>query len=114
MRIRSRIHLACVPMADRRRERGHRQRAAAPRHVVVQKSLAEGFGLTVTEAMWKGRPVVGSAVGGIVDQIVPGETGLLLEDPSISLRFADQLSQLIADPVEADRLGRNGKRARRR
>ena len=49
------------------------QRHAA---VVVQKSLAEGFGLTVAEAMWKSRPVVGSAVGGIVDQIVSGETGL--------------------------------------
>ena len=47
---------------------------ALQRHatVVVQKSLAEGFGLTVAEAMWKARPVVGSAVGGIVDQIVPG------------------------------------------
>ena len=56
---------------------------ALQRHasVVVQKSLAEGFGLTVAEAMWKRRPVVASAVGGIIDQVVDGETGLLLEDP---------------------------------
>ena len=45
------------------------QRHAA---VVVQKSLAEGFGLTVAEAMWKARPVVGARVGGIADQIAPG------------------------------------------
>ena len=48
------------------------QRHAA---VVVQKSLVEGFGLTVTEPMWKARPVVASAVGGIQDQIVDGQSG---------------------------------------
>jgi trehalose synthase len=78
--------------------------------VVVQKSLAEGFGLTVAEAMWKARPVVGSAVGGIVDQIVPGETGLLLTDPFDLETFAHLVSGLINDPAEAERLGRNGKR----
>ena len=46
--------------------------------VVVQKSVAEGFGLTVAEAMWKARPVVASAVGGIQDQIVDGESGVLV------------------------------------
>ena len=56
---------------------------AVQRHatVVVQKSLVEGFGLTVTEAMWKSRPVVASAVGGIQDQIADGKEGLLLPDP---------------------------------
>ena len=55
---------------------------ALQRHatIIVQKSLAEGFGLTVAEGMWKGRPVVGSAVGGIIDQIAEG-TGVLLPDP---------------------------------
>ena len=43
--------------------------------VVVQKSIAEGFGLTVAEAMWKGTPVVASRIGGIQDQIVDGESG---------------------------------------
>ncbi len=47
----------------------------------MQKSLAEGFGLTVAEAMWKARPVVASRAGGIQDQIVDGVTGLLLDDP---------------------------------
>ena len=50
------------------------QRAAT---IVVQKSLKEGFGLTVTEAMWKARPVIGGAVGGIRRQIIQGVTGYL-------------------------------------
>ena len=49
--------------------------------VVTQKSLAEGFGLAVAEAMWKSKPNVASAVGGIVDQIVSCEDGFLLQDP---------------------------------
>ena len=66
---RSRVHLACVPMHDP--DEAAAIVNALQRHatVVVQKSLAEGFGLTVAEAMWKQRPVVASAVGGIVDQI---------------------------------------------
>ena len=105
---RSRIHLACVPMAgaDAPAIVNALQRHAA---VVAQKSLAEGFGLTVVEAMWKGRPVVGSAVGGIVDQIIPGETGCLLDDPYDLAAFADAVAGLVADPDEAARLGANGR-----
>ena len=76
-----RIHLACMPMVDPDEKAAivnALQRHAA---VVVQKSLAEGFGLTVAEAMWKARPIVASAVGGIVDQVVSREHGLLVEDP---------------------------------
>jgi trehalose synthase len=85
---------------------------AIQRHasVVVQKSLEEGFGLTVTEAMWKSRPVVASAVGGIVDQIVPG-TGVLLPDPADLTAFGDALATLLSQPAEMVALGR---RARRR
>src|SRR5690606_9928440 len=64
---RTRIHLACTPMRDADEQAtivNAVQRHAA---VVVQKSLAEGFGLTVVEAMWKERPIVASAVGGIRD-----------------------------------------------
>ncbi len=105
-----RIHLACLPMIDV--EENAAILNALQRHakVVVQKSLAEGFGLTVAEAMWKGRPVVGSAVGGIVDQIVDGETGSLLDDPSDLATFAHLVARLIADPAEAERMGRNGQR----
>ena len=78
---RSRVHLAAIPMADPVENAlvvNALQRHAS---VVAQKSLAEGFGLTVAEAMWKSRPVVASAVGGIVDQVEDGETGLLVRDP---------------------------------
>ena len=71
---RRRVHLACLPMDDVDENAHHRQRAAAPGRVVVQKSLVEGFGLTVTEAMWKGRAGVATAVGGIQDQITHGAT----------------------------------------
>lgn len=108
--IGARIHLVCLPMLDV--EENAAILNALQRHavVVMQKSLAEGFGLTVAEAMWKGRPVVGSAVGGIVDQIVPGETGWLLADPFDLVTFAHQVSDLVADPAEAERLGHNGQR----
>ncbi len=76
--------------------------------VVVQKSLAEGFGLTVAEGMWKGRPVVGSAVGGIVDQIAEG-TGVLLPDPTDLADFGSKVSYLLDHKDEAERLGRAGK-----
>jgi trehalose synthase len=106
--LRRRIHLACVPMAD-----GDEAAAivnALQRHatVVVQKSFAEGFGLTVTEAMWKSRPVVGGAVGGIVDQIVPGETGWLV-DPHDLDDYARAVCSLLLDPPGAERMGAAGR-----
>ena len=76
--------------------------------IVVQKSLQEGFGLTVTEAMWKSRPVVASAVGGIVDQVPPG-AGVLLEDPRDLDTFGRILRSLLARPEELDVLGRRGR-----
>ena len=78
------------------------QRFAA---IMVQKSLMEGFGLTVSEAMWKARPVVATAVGGIRDQIVHEEHGLLLEDPTDLDAFAAAMRRLLDDPLLADRLG---------
>ncbi len=80
---------------------------ALQRHatVVVQKSLQEGFGLTVTEAMWKGRPVIASAVGGIQDQIAHGENGILLEDPANLDEFGSALDQVLGDRALAERLG---------
>jgi trehalose synthase len=72
---------------------------------VVQKSLAEGFGLTVAEAMWKGRPVVASRIGGIQDQIVDGDSGILLDDPRDSAAYGAALRELLADPEAAERMG---------
>lgn len=102
---RGRIHLACVPIADP--DEAAAIVNAIQRHasVVVQKSLAEGFGLTVAEAMWKSRPIVASAVGGIADQIVDGEHGLLIEDPSDLGAFGATVEQLLRDPAQAARLG---------
>jgi trehalose synthase len=77
------------------------QRRAA---VVVQKSFAEGFGLTVTEAMWKSRPMVASAVGGIPDQIDSGVHGILV-DPHDVQAAGDAISGLLADPKHATQLG---------
>jgi trehalose synthase len=73
--------------------------------VVVQKSLAEGFGLTVGEAMWKGRPVVASAVGGIRDQIEDGVSGVLLEDPADLAAFGRAVAGLLAHPARASAMG---------
>jgi len=102
---RGRIHLACLPMADS--EENAAIVNALQRHasVVVQKSLQEGFGLTVTEAMWKGRAVVGSAVGGIQEQIEDGVSGLLLRDSEDITAFGLLLQRLLGDPVYAETLG---------
>ncbi len=105
-----RIHLVCLPMADI--EENAAMVNAIQRHaaVVVQKSLREGFGLTVTEAMYKGRPVVASKVGGIQDQIADGVHGLLVNDPTDTRACADAVARLLADKALARRLGRNARR----
>lgn len=105
-----RIHLVCLPMADI--EENAAMVNAIQRHaaVVVQKSLREGFGLTVTEAMYKGRPVVASKVGGIQDQITDGVHGLLVNDPTDTRACGDAVARLLADKALARRLGRNARR----
>jgi trehalose synthase len=108
--VRPRVHLALLPTAD------HDENAAITnalqRHasVVCQKSLAEGFGLTVAEAMWKGRAVVASAVGGIVDQIRGPQFGVLIDDPTNLTEFAAAVDALLRAPSEARRLGTNARR----
>jgi trehalose synthase len=107
--LRSRVHLACTPMTDP--DEGAAIVNALQRHaaVVVQKSIAEGFGLTVAEAMWKSRPVVGAAVGGIADQITHGEHGLLVDDPHDLASFGAAVEQLLGGPAEAATLGENAR-----
>lgn len=78
--------------------------------VVVQKSLAEGFGLTVAEAMWKARPVVASRVGGISDQIEDGRSGMLIDDPRDLPAFGAAVVDLLRDRKRARRLGTHAKR----
>lgn len=102
---RRRCQLVCLPMADLRENavmvNALQQHAA----VVVQKSLAEGFGLTATEAMWKSRPLLASAVGGLRDQVTDGETGLLLDDPADVGAAAAKIRLLLTDRDLAGRLG---------
>ena len=105
-RARDRSHLVCVPMDDlddNARVVNALQRWST---IVVQKSLAEGFGLTVTEPMWKGRPVVASAVGGIRDQVEDGVSGVLLDDPRDGAELVAALSALLADPDRRREMGR--------
>lgn len=84
------------------------QRAA---DVVLQKSIREGFGLTVTEAMWKKTPVIGSKVGGIPEQIVDGETGYLV-DPKDHEKIADRVLDILS--LDKDEREEMGKKARDR
>ncbi|MFZ2016867.1 MAG: glycosyltransferase [Nocardioides sp.] len=102
---RQRVHLVSLPMDDVD-ENAHLVNALQ-RHatVVVQKSLVEGFGLTVTEPMWKNRPVVASAVGGIQDQILDGDSGLLLADPDDLDGFIGLVAAVLDDDDLAHRLG---------
>ena len=81
------------------------QRKAA---VIVQKSLREGFGLTVTEALWKGKPVVASKVGGIPLQIKDGENGFLVKPDDVQ-GFADKIIEILKTPKLDDALGSKGK-----
>jgi trehalose synthase len=103
--IRSRVHLASLPMDDV--EENAAIVNALQRHadVVVQKSLAEGFGLTVAEAMWKERPVVASRIGGIQDQIVDGESGVLISDPRDLEEFGAAIVGVLEDSDRRDAIG---------
>jgi trehalose synthase len=102
---RARILLVTLPLDDI--DENAAMVNALQRHatVIAQKSLAEGFGLTVAEAMWKGRPVIGSAVGGIIDQVAGG-VGILLSDPADLAAFGAAARLLLGDLDEAARMGR--------
>lgn len=102
---RRRVHLACIPAQDAAESAGIVNALQRHATIVIQKSLAEGFGLSVTEAMWKHRPVVASAVGGIQDQITDGVDGVLLDDPADLEAFGRAVVELLADPARAAELG---------
>ena len=78
---------------------------------VIQKSIKEGFGLTVTEALWKTRPTVAGRVGGIVTQIQDGETGWLVDS---SMECAEACIEILRDPAEARQRALRGKEYVRR
>src|SRR5204862_3518319 len=100
-----RIHIACLPMEDGEENAAIVNALQRRSDVIVQKSLAEGFGLTVAEDMWKERPVVASRVGGIQDQVVHGESGLLVDDPGDLDGFGRSVTRLLEDREGATRMG---------
>jgi trehalose synthase len=73
--------------------------------VVLQKSVREGFGLTVSEALWKKKPVIAGAVGGIKLQVIDGVTGFLVHSAEGA---ANRIAQLLGDRRLRERLGENG------
>jgi len=100
-----RVHIACLPMDDVEQNAAMVNALQRRADVVIQKSLAEGFGLTVAEAMWKRRAVVGSRVGGIQDQIDDGVSGRLLDDPADLSSMGVIVGQLLDDPESRRRMG---------
>jgi trehalose synthase len=102
--MRARVHLASLPMDDAEENAAIVNALQRRATVVAQKSFAEGFGLTVSEAMWKSRPVIGGRTGGIQDQIQDGDTGVLVE-PSDLRTFAREAIRLIREPDLAARIG---------
>jgi trehalose synthase len=106
---RERVHLACLPMDDISENAAMVNAIQRRAQVVVQKSLAEGFGLTVAEAMWKARPVIASRRGAIQEMIRDGVTGVLLDDPQDLEEFGRACTQLLDDPDRAARIGAAGR-----
>ncbi len=92
------IHILMLP-ANSDLEINALQRVAA---IILQKSLKEGFGLTVSEGMWKGKPVIGGAVGGIPSQIIDGFNGFLVHSVEGA---AFRARQLLNNPEMARDMG---------
>jgi trehalose synthase len=102
---RGRIHLASLPMEDIEENAAMVNAIQRRSDVILQKSLAEGFGLTVAEAMWKGKPVVASRVGGIQDQIVDGVSGVLIDDPNDLEAVARAVDGFVEHSAQAAEVG---------
>jgi trehalose synthase len=105
--MQKRVHLAALPMGDLEENAAIVNALQRDAAVVVQKSLAEGFGLTVAEGMWKARPVAASRIGGIQDQIVDGVSGVLIDDPTDLAEYGSKVTALLNEPERADEIGRN-------
>jgi trehalose synthase len=107
--VAERVHLVALPMDDVEENAAIVNALQRRADVVVQKSLAEGFGLTVAEAMWKARPVVASRIGGIQDQIVDGESGILLDDPLDLAAYGAAVRSMLENPARAEAIGREAR-----
>ena len=107
---RERIDLAQLPMCDLEENAAIVNALQRQATVVVKKSLEEGFGLGVTEAMWKRRPVVASRVGGHQDQIEDDINGVLVDDPRDLAGFGRATADLVLNRDRAKRLGAAARR----
>lgn len=107
---RERVVLVQLPMDDIDENAAMVNALQRRADVVVQKSLTKGFGLTVAEAMWKGKPVVASRVGGIGDQIEDGKSGLLIDDPRDLQAFGNAVLDLLSDSQRREHLSREARR----
>jgi trehalose synthase len=96
------IHVLMLP-SDAHRTINALQRAST---IIIQKSTQEGFGLTVTEALWKGKPVIGGNVGGIRLQVHNHHTGYLVNTPEGA---ALRIRELLRNPVKISNMGQTGK-----
>ncbi|MDQ4145467.1 MAG: glycosyltransferase [Actinomycetota bacterium] len=103
--VKEKVHLATLPMDDGEENAAIVNAIQRKAAIVVQKSIAEGFGLTVAEGMWKARPVVASRIGGIQDQIVDGVSGELIADPLDLKSYGETVAGLLDDPERARRIG---------
>jgi trehalose synthase len=92
--VRQRVNIASLPTAD------------LEENAIIVNALQRHASLTVTEAMWKSRPIVASRIGGIQDQIEDGVSGLLLDDPTDLDAFAAALKRLLENPEEASSMGK--------
>lgn len=96
------IHIIVLP------SNSHRMINALQRgaNIILQKSLREGFGLTVSEALWKSKPVIGGNTGGIRLQVIDGKTGFLVTTPQ---EAADRIEEFLQNPKLAQECGERGK-----
>lgn len=108
--VKQRVTLATVPMDDIEENAAIINALQRSATIVTQKSLAEGFGLTVTEAMYKKRAIVASKVGGIPDQVSDGHEAVLIDDPTDLGKFANAIRVLLSDAETRDSLGARAER----
>ncbi|HEU5470983.1 MAG TPA: glycosyltransferase [Actinophytocola sp.] len=107
-KAREHVHLVTLPMIDLEENAAIVNALQRRADVIVQKSTAEGFGLTVAEAMWKARPVVASRIGGIQDQIEDGRSGRLVDAQDLAA-YGDAVLDLLANPELAATMGKQAR-----
>jgi trehalose synthase len=106
---RARVQLVSLPMEDIEENAAIVNALQRCATIITQKSLYEGFGLTITEAMWKGKAVVASAVGGIKSQITNMEDGLMVRNPTDLETFAGLIMKLLKDDAFRIKIEKNAK-----